>query len=111
MISPDSPSRNSVEVEQFNQVMAVVKAHPELVSLGQDDLGRERWTTQAMLTLEKEMITQAVELSASERHQVSGRRLAKVKMVDTLTPEQAAAFRYLIRVGSLILRGRFCGDG
>ena len=57
--------------------MAVLKAHPELVSLGQDDRGRERWTTQAMLTLEKEMITQAVELSASERHRVSERRFRR----------------------------------
>lgn len=104
-------SRNSVEVEQFNQVMAVVKAHPELVSLGQDDLGRERWTTQSMLTLEKEMITQAIELSASERHQVSERRLSKVKTVGTLTSEQAAAFAHLTEAGSLRCVVGFAGTG
>ena len=103
--------RNSVEVEQFNQVMAVVKAHPELVSLGQDDQGLERWTTQAMLTLEKEMITQAVELSASERHKVSERRLAKVKTVGTLTSEQAAAFAHLTEAGSLRCVVGFAGTG
>ena len=57
-------SRHSVEVEQFNRLMIALKTHAELVSLGKDDRGLERWTTQTLLTLEKNMIAQAVELSA-----------------------------------------------
>ena len=58
-------SRHSVEVEQFSQVMAVIKSHPDLISLGKDDRGLERWTTQAQFMLEKRLMTQAVELSDS----------------------------------------------
>jgi Ti-type conjugative transfer relaxase TraA len=104
-------SRHSVEVEQFNQVMAVIRAHPELAPLGKDEHGWERWTTQAMLTLEKRMIQQAVELSASEGHTVSERRLAKVKTVGTLTPEQATAFAHLTQAGSLRCVVGFAGTG
>ena len=58
-------SRHSVEVEQFNRLMITVKTHPELVSLGKDDRGLERWTTQTLLTLEKQMIAQAVDFRAA----------------------------------------------
>lgn len=105
-------SRQSVEVEQFNHIMIAVKSHPELVSLGKDERGLERWTTQTMLTLEKNMITQAMALSAASGHRVAPKHLAQAEgSSSTLSAEQAAAFAHLTSRGDLKCVVGFAGTG
>ena len=105
-------SRQSVEVEQFNRVMTAIKTHPDLVSLGKDDQDRERWTTQSQLTLEKNLMTQAVELSLSERHGVSARHLKRVQaQYPGLSNEQAAALTHLTQASDLSCVVGFAGTG
>ena len=104
-------SRHSVEVEQFSRVMAAIKSHPDLISLGKDDRGLERWTTQAQFTLESRLMTQAVELSDSLRHGVSSQRVARVQTASTLSSEQAAAFAHLTGAGDLSCVVGFAGTG
>ena len=101
-------SRHSVEVEQFNRLMITLKTHAELVSLGKDDRGLERWTTQTLLTLEKNMIAQAVDLARSQEHRVSPRHIERVKAMSTLSPEQTTALIHLTEARDLELRGGFC---
>jgi len=63
-------NRHTADCEQFNQVFERVKAAPELVRLGQDDLQRERFTTQGMLALEHQMIDRAIDHSKRSDFQV-----------------------------------------
>ena len=104
-------SRHSVEVEQFNRLMITLKTHAELVSLGKDDRGLERWTTQTLLTLEKNMIAQAVDLARSQEHQVSPRHIERVKATSTLSPEQTSALIHLTDARDLSCVVGFAGTG
>jgi Ti-type conjugative transfer relaxase TraA len=104
-------SRHSVEVEQFNRLMVTLKTHAELVSLGKDDRGLERWTTQTLLTLEKNMIAQAVDLAQSQEHGVSPRHIERVKANSTLTPEQTTALIHLTGASDLSCVVGFAGTG
>jgi Ti-type conjugative transfer relaxase TraA len=51
-------------------VLAVVEASPELVRLGVDGRGRERFTTREMLACERRMEQAAAELAGGEAHRV-----------------------------------------
>ncbi len=63
--------RHSEGREQFNAVIAAVKGSPELVELGHDSSGQERFTTKEMIETE-ERLRRAVELMAQrEHHRVS----------------------------------------
>jgi ATP-dependent exoDNAse (exonuclease V) alpha subunit len=63
--------RHSEGIDQFNAVMAAVKASPELVELGHDASGQERFTSKEMIETE-ERLRRAVELMAQrEHHRVS----------------------------------------
>ncbi|WP_343613236.1 Ti-type conjugative transfer relaxase TraA [Novosphingobium sp.] len=63
--------RHSEGLEQFNAVMAAVKGSPELVELGHDASGQERFTSKEMIETE-ERLRRAVELMAQrEHHRVS----------------------------------------
>lgn len=104
-------SRQSVEVEQFNHIMIAVKSHPECVSVGKDEQGLERWTTQTLLTLEKNLIAQAMELSAASGHRVAAKHLAQAEANSTLSAEQAAAFGHLTSRGDLKCVVGFAGTG
>ncbi|WP_206241664.1 Ti-type conjugative transfer relaxase TraA [Novosphingobium terrae] len=63
--------RHSEGLEQFNAVTAAVKGSPELVELGHDASGQERFTSKEMIETE-ERLRRAVELMAQrEHHRVS----------------------------------------
>jgi ATP-dependent exoDNAse (exonuclease V) alpha subunit len=63
--------RHSEGVDQFNAVMSAVKGSPELVELGHDASGQERFTSKEMIETE-ERLRRAVELMAQrEHHRVS----------------------------------------
>src|SRR3954466_13900470 len=58
--------RHTDGAEQFTRVMAKVEASAEIVRLGEDGRGRERFTTQAMLATEERMERAAEHLSTCE---------------------------------------------
>ncbi|WP_068083780.1 Ti-type conjugative transfer relaxase TraA [Novosphingobium rosa] len=63
--------RHSEGLDQFNAVMASVKGSPELVELGHDASGQERFTSKEMIETE-ERLRRAVEAMAQrEHHRVS----------------------------------------
>ena len=63
-------SRHTDGAEQFGTVMAKVEAAPELVRLGVDGRGRERFSTRDMVAAEQRMEQAAAELGASRSHRV-----------------------------------------
>jgi len=63
-------NRHTNGAEQFAAVMAVVSASPELVRLGLDGRGRERFSTREMLGAEQRMEGAAEALAGRDAHRV-----------------------------------------
>jgi len=63
-------NRHTDGAEQFTDVMARVEAAPELVRLGVDGRGRERFSTREMLAAEQRMEAAGAALSRSGAHRV-----------------------------------------
>ena len=64
-------NRHTDGAEQFGAVMAQVEASPEIVRLGQDGRGRERFTTREMMAVEQRMERAADRLADGRGHRVS----------------------------------------
>ncbi|MBB4099480.1 Ti-type conjugative transfer relaxase TraA [Sphingomonas kyeonggiensis] len=65
--------RHSEGKEQFDRVMAAVRASPELVTLGKDGRGEDRFTSRAMIDTEKRLERATVTLEARRHHAVATR--------------------------------------
>ena len=102
--------------EQFASVMAKVEAAPELVRLGQDGRGRDRFTTREMLDTEQRMERAAGALADRDGHRVlqaaewRAARAAERNGV-TLEEEQRAAFRHVTSGPDLSLVVGYAGSG
>jgi len=62
--------RHSDGPEQFNGVMAAVEGSPELVRLGRDGHGEDRFTSRDMVRIEERLHRSADHLAVQERHDV-----------------------------------------
>ncbi len=108
--------RHTDGAEQFSSVMAKVEAAPELVRLGQDGRGRDRFTTREMLDTEQRMEHAAGALADRDEHRVlqaAGWRAAKAAERNgvTLEEEQQAAFRHVTSGPDLSLVVGYAGSG
>ncbi len=65
--------RHSDGKEQFDAVMAALKSSSELVALGKDGRGDERFTSRAMVEIEERLARATAALDARRRHGVSDR--------------------------------------
>jgi Ti-type conjugative transfer relaxase TraA len=63
--------RHSDDADQFSQAMSAVKMSPELVALGKDGRGRERFSSREMLAIEQRLEGSAERLSERREHGVS----------------------------------------
>ncbi|WP_395395826.1 Ti-type conjugative transfer relaxase TraA [Novosphingobium sp. BL-8A] len=63
--------RHSDGKEQFDQVLGAVRASPELVALGKDGRGEDRFTSRAMIETEKRLEKATIKLDAERSHGVS----------------------------------------
>lgn len=63
--------RHTDDADQFGQAMSAVKTSPELVMLGKDGAGRERFSTREMLATEQRLERSAGRMAARAGHQVS----------------------------------------
>ena len=108
--------RHTDGAEQFASVLAKVEAAPELVRLGEDERGRERFTTRAMLETERRMEAAAGELAGHDGHrmlQAAGLRAVKAAERGglVLEEEQREAFRYVTSGPDLSLVVGYAGSG
>ncbi|NNM73705.1 Ti-type conjugative transfer relaxase TraA [Enterovirga aerilata] len=63
--------RHSDGVDQFNDVMGAIRSAPDLVELGRDGRGEDRFTTREMIEAEQRLHRAAELMVERERHQVS----------------------------------------
>jgi len=64
--------RHSDGLEQFNEAMGAMRSAPELVELGKDARGEDRFTTRAMIEAEQRLHRAAELMAERERHEVRG---------------------------------------
>jgi Ti-type conjugative transfer relaxase TraA len=65
--------RHSDGVEQFNAVMGAMREAPDLVELGPDGRGEDRFTTREMIEAEQRLHRAAEMMAERERHEVGDR--------------------------------------
>ena len=99
------------EDDQFATAMAKVEASPELVRVGVDGQGRERFSTRDMLAVERRLEAAALGLSESRTHLVrEGRRRAALADAE-LGEEQSVAFGHVTRSRDLTVVVGYAGTG
>jgi len=64
--------RHSDGIDQFNEVMGAMRNAPDLVELGKDARGEDRFTTRAMIEAEQRLHRAAEVMAERERHEVNG---------------------------------------
>ena len=92
--------RHSEGKEQFDEVMAAVKASPELVALGKDGRGEQRFTSRAMLETEQRLEQATATLDARRQHGVAARHVERALAAAArrgldLTAEQRGALEHV----------------
>ena len=65
--------RHSDGIEQFNEVMGAIRSAPDLVELGADGRGEDRFTTREMIETEQRLHRAAELMAERERHEVGDR--------------------------------------
>jgi Ti-type conjugative transfer relaxase TraA len=89
--------RHSDGIDQFNEVMGAMRGAPDLVELGEDARGEDRFTTRAMIYAEQRLHRAADLMADRKRHEVNDtdRRAALARAEArslVLSGEQADAF-------------------
>ena len=64
--------RHSDGIDQFNEVMGAMRSAPDLVELGKDARGEDRFTTHPMIEAERRLHRAAELMAERERHEVNG---------------------------------------
>jgi Ti-type conjugative transfer relaxase TraA len=97
--------------EQFREAYGKVRASSELVGLGNDSHGRERFTTKEMVALERGLLDRGRALVEREGHSVSARRQRQVLNESGLSVEQTQAFESLTKGNDLAAVVGVAGSG
>ncbi|MFT3974904.1 MAG: Ti-type conjugative transfer relaxase TraA [Amaricoccus sp.] len=63
--------RHSDGIDQFNEVMGAMRGSPDLVELGQDGRGEDRFTTREMIEAEQRLHRAAELMAERERHEMN----------------------------------------
>jgi Ti-type conjugative transfer relaxase TraA len=92
--------RHSDGIDQFNEVMGAMRKAPDLVELGRDARGEDRFTTRAMIEAEQRLHLAAELMAVRERHEVrSADREAALALAErrglVLSGEQADALAHI----------------
>ena len=92
--------RHSDGIDQFNEVMGAMRNAPDLVELGQDRHGEDRFSTRQMIEAEQRLRRAAEAMAGREGHEVNGRyRLAALAHAEqrglALSGEQTDALAHV----------------
>ncbi|WP_264986553.1 AAA family ATPase, partial [Komagataeibacter swingsii] len=103
--------RHTADAEQFSAVMIRVEAYPELVALGKDGHGRERFSTREMIGVEQRLEEASLAMGQSQGHAVplAVRRAAMAR--DGLGDEQALAVGEVTKSRDLSVVVGYAGTG
>lgn len=108
--------RHSDGKEQFDQVMGAVRASPELVALGQDGRGEQRFTSRDMIETEQRLERASAKLSAQRGHGLSTATVTQaIAAAESrgllLGQEQSAALEHVTRGSDLGIVIGYAGTG
>ena len=108
--------RHSDGIDQFNEVMGAMRSAPELVELGKDDAGQDRFTTREMIEAEQRLHRAAGLMAERERYRVGeqdkGRALARAADRGlVLSGEQADALAHVTDGRGLGIVVGYAGTG
>lgn len=108
--------RHSDGIDQFNEVMGAMRNSPELVELGQDGRGEDRFTTRDMIEAEQRLHRAAELMAEKELHGVSDRdreaALARAEQRGlVLSGEQAEALAHVTDGRDLGIVVGYAGTG
>lgn len=108
--------RHSDGMEQFNRVVAAISSAPDLVELGKDGRGEDRFTTRQMIDTEQRLHRAAELMAGEERHAVSNphREAALARAAQrglVLSDEQSDALAHITDGRGLGVIVGFAGTG
>ncbi|MGQ2930916.1 MAG: Ti-type conjugative transfer relaxase TraA, partial [Sphingopyxis sp.] len=108
--------RHSDGREQYEAVLGAVRASPDLIELGKDGRGEDRFTSRDMIETEQRLNRAALDLAERQRHRVSDadRDGALAHAVDRgldLSGEQRAAFEHATGGRDLAIVVGYAGTG
>ncbi len=108
--------RHSDGKEQFDRAMGAVQASPELVALGQDGRGQDRFTSREMIAVEDRLHRASALMAERQAHRVSEldqrRALARAEQRGLiLSGEQKAAFEHVTATRDLGVVVGYAGTG
>jgi len=108
--------RHTDDAAQFNKAMSAVRTSPELLALGKDGRGSDRFTTREMLATEERVVRTSAALAERRGHRV-GRPAQDRALANAhdrglrLGQEQADAFRHVTGGWDLTLVVGYAGSG
>ncbi|RWM39407.1 Ti-type conjugative transfer relaxase TraA [Mesorhizobium sp.] len=108
--------RHSDGIDQFNGVMDAMRSAPDLVELGRDGRGEERFTTRDMIEAEQRLHRAAERMAGRERHEVNeaDREAALARAEErglVLSGEQADALAHITDGRDLGIVVGYAGTG
>jgi Ti-type conjugative transfer relaxase TraA len=108
--------RHSDGLDQFNEVMGAMRSAPDLVELGKDARGEDRFTTREMIEAEQRLHRAAELMAERERHEVNDRdREAALARAEArglvLSGEQADALAHITDGRDLGIVVGYAGTG
>jgi len=101
----------TADAEQFQNCLAKVMGDDQVVSVGKGKDGRERFTTQEMLQVEKDLVQNSQEMGRVKAHQVGSRFVDQAEATRTLDPEQKAALHHVVHSGDMAVVEGYAGSG
>jgi Ti-type conjugative transfer relaxase TraA len=99
------------DAEQFQTALLKVTTSAELVPLGTDDLGRQRFTTREMFNLERSLLDKADSLAHRANHGVDSNIRTRILAKHSLSPEQQRAAIDITGSGDLKSLAGVAGSG
>jgi Ti-type conjugative transfer relaxase TraA len=99
------------DAEQFQTALLKVTTSPDLVPLGTDDLGRQRFTTREMFNLERSLLNNADALAHRANHAVDSSTRTRILAKHSLSPEQQRAAIDITASGDLKSLAGVAGSG
>jgi len=108
--------RHTDDADQFSQAMSAVKTSPELVALGKDGAGRERFSTREMLGVEQRLERSAETPARRDGHKVSPAALGEALVAGErrgldLRGSQRDALDHITGAGDLAMVVGYAGTG
>ncbi|MFL9841167.1 Ti-type conjugative transfer relaxase TraA [Sphingomonas sp. ST-64] len=108
--------RHSDGKQQFDQAMGAIRASPDLVALGKDGRGEDRFTSRAMIEVEQRLMSRAERLANRESHSLPTTTLNEAIIAAKsnglgLGGEQKAALDHVTTPHDLAIVTGYAGTG